>query len=72
MTIKAILEQFTNYMICRKIGWYQLKTSPYMLKNVANQYSQEEMTTNILQDQVSLNIHSKAGVFKKIITEIPF
>ena len=42
-----------------------------MLKNVANQYSQEEMTMNILQDQVSLNIHSKAGVFKYIMIEIP-
>ena len=31
----------------------------------------EEVPMNILQDQVSLNIHSKAGVFKYIIMEIP-
>ena len=31
----------------------------------------EEVPMNILQYQVSLNIHSKAGVFKYIIMEIP-
>ena len=31
----------------------------------------EEVSMNILQDQVSLNIHSKAGVFKYITMEIP-
>ena len=28
------------------------------------------MSKNILQDQISLNIHAKAGVFKYIIMEI--
>ena len=31
----------------------------------------EEVSMNILPDQVSLNIHSKAGVFKYINLEIP-
>ena len=31
----------------------------------------EEVSENILQDQVSENIHSKAGVFKYILIEIP-
>ena len=31
----------------------------------------EEVPMYILQDQVSLNIHSKAGVFKYIMIEIP-
>ena len=31
----------------------------------------EEVSMSILSDQVSLNIHSKAGVFKYIIIEIP-
>ena len=32
----------------------------------------EEMFMNVLPDQVSLNIHSRAGVCKYILTEIPF
>ena len=32
----------------------------------------QDVPMNILQDQVCLNIHSKAGVFKYILMEIPF